>query len=270
MLKTMRLFWWSEVKLMGKPQENYGDVLGLYLAEKISGKKVSFAHPKKWSIRDYFQPVYVTAGSILAHVNHKCVVWGSGVINANQKVKPAGFVAVRGPETRACLMAQGYEVPEVYGDPALLLPLFCKPEVAPLFEYGIIPHYVDYKKVKDYYRSLDYVKVINLMSNDVEATTRDILSCKRIVSSSLHGIIVPHAYGIPVLPVRFSDKLFGDGVKFKDYMASVEITNFNMLDYTELKPMEQLQRDFETHALTVKPQVIKKLQEGLMAVCPFK
>jgi pyruvyltransferase len=270
MLKTMRLFWWSEVKLMGKTQENYGDVLGLYLAEKISGKKVSFAHPKKWSVRDYFQPIYVTAGSILAHVNRKCVVWGSGVINADQKVHSAKFMAVRGPETRACLMAQGYIVPEVYGDPALLLPLYYKPEVTPQFEYGIIPHYVDYNKVKAYYQPLDHVKVINLMTNNVEATTREILSCKRIVSSSLHGIIVPHAYGIPVLAVRFSDKLFGDGVKFKDYMASVKIHNFTMLDYTELKPMEQIQRDFKSHALAVQPQVIQQLQDGLMAVCPFK
>ena len=67
--KKIRLFWFSEPKLMNKPKENYGDLLGKYLVEKISGKKVRFVNPKKWSLFNYVQPIYVTAGSILAHVN---------------------------------------------------------------------------------------------------------------------------------------------------------------------------------------------------------
>jgi hypothetical protein len=255
---------------MGKSHENYGDVLGCYLVEKISGKRVLFSHPKKWSVRDYVQPIYVTAGSILAHVNRKCVVWGSGVINANQKVRPAQFLAVRGPETRACLMAQGHQVPEVYGDPALLMPLYYKPEVVPQFEYGIIPHYVDDEQVKAQFKDDPRIKVINLMTNDVEATTREILACKRIISSSLHGMIVPHAYSIPVLAVRFSDKLFGDGVKFKDYFSSVGINDFKIVDGNLLKEFSDFESYFESYATIANPDDINQLQDGLMDVCPFK
>ena len=118
----IRLFWWNEIKIQKKSKQNYGDLLGRYLAEKISKKKVVWVRPTDFSILNYFQPIYVTIGSILTHANEKCVVWGSGIISKAYPIKKAKFLAVRGPQTRKFLLNQGYEVPEVYGDPALLLP----------------------------------------------------------------------------------------------------------------------------------------------------
>ena len=45
--KKIPLFWWSEVYLMHKKKENYGDLLGKYLIEKISNRVVVFKHTKK-------------------------------------------------------------------------------------------------------------------------------------------------------------------------------------------------------------------------------
>ena len=64
MPNKIRLFWWNERKIQKKAKENYGDLLGKYLVEKISGKQVEFAWPKKWSYKDLFSPIYVTVGSI--------------------------------------------------------------------------------------------------------------------------------------------------------------------------------------------------------------
>src|SRR5690606_9819769 len=143
-----------------------------------------------WHFKDYFQPIYVTAGSILAHVNRHCVVWGSGIIQSDQVVKPAKFLAVRGPQTRKRLLEQGHQVPEVYGDPGLLLTLYYNPTVKKKYKLGIVAHYNDFKTIKPHYQNEKEALLIDLMTNDIEATTDQFLSCERIVSSSLHGLIV--------------------------------------------------------------------------------
>jgi len=269
-MRRIRLFWWNEIKFMKKPKENYGDALGPYLVEKISNKKVVWIHPKKFYIKNLWQPIYVTIGSVLAHVNKKCIVWGSGVINENQVVKAAQFLAVRGPETRRVLVNQGYDVPEIYGDPALLLPDYYLPEVNKKHRLGIIPHYVDYNAVVELFKDNKDVVIIDLMTNDVELTTTQILECERIISSSLHGIIVPHAYGIPAIWTKFSDRLFGDNIKFKDYFMSVDIEPYNGNTIETDINMNQIEDLFIENKALPKEHQIHVLKEGLMASCPFK
>ncbi|MBA3986586.1 MAG: polysaccharide pyruvyl transferase family protein [Flavobacteriales bacterium] len=267
--KTIRLFWWSEPYLMGKPKENYGDLLGKYLVEKISGKEVVWVHPKKFQLSGLWQPIYFTAGSILAHVNKKCVVWGSGIILKDQAVKPSKFLAVRGPQTRKRLLEQGYTVPEVYGDPGLLLPLHYHPEVPKKYKLGIIPHYNDFKSVKALYENEQDLLLIDLMTNDIEATTYLFLQCEKIVSSSLHGLIIAHAYGIPAVWVQFSDKLFGDGIKFQDYFESVELPYVPPEIVSQKQSLPNFFNLFNSQTTVPELKVIARLQKELMAVCPF-
>ncbi|MCB9426824.1 MAG: polysaccharide pyruvyl transferase family protein [Flavobacteriales bacterium] len=270
MSKTIRLFWWNEKIIQGKSQENYGDVLGRYLVEKISKKEVQFAWPKKFSVWGWFSPIYVTIGSILANVNHKCVVWGSGIIDRNIHVKNAKFLAVRGPHTRKFLLDKGYNVPEVYGDPALLLPDYYAPSVSKKYTYGIVPHYNDYELIKDLYKDNEKIVVIDLMTDDIEYTTDVICSCERIISSSLHGIIVSHAYRIPAVWQKFSDRLFGDNVKFEDYMESVGLSFYLPEVNADKMTEEQMERLFDNPSILPDSNKIEKLKKGLMEVCPFK
>lgn len=265
----IRLFWWNEIKLMGKSKENYGDVLGPYLVHKISGKKVVWIHPKKFYFKNLWRPIYVTIGSVLAHVNKNCVVWGSGIIQKDQIVKAATFLAVRGPQTRNNLMGQGYEVPEVYGDPALLLPLYYHPKIEKAYRLGIIPHYNDYKQVLEMYGEDSDILVIDLMTDSIEVTTNLFLQCERVISSSLHGLIVSHAYNIPAIWIEFSDKLFGDGIKFQDYFESVAILPYNPNYLDSKQELNDLLLLFDTKPSLPKASRIDKIHKDLIAVCPF-
>ena len=245
-MNKIYVYWWA----LGErgAVDNYGDILAPFLAEKLSGKQVvKVSHPMsrwyKWFIKHY-----VTVGSIICAASKNSIVWGSGIIKQNENVRAAKFVAVRGPRTRKRLLELGYEVPEVYGDPALLLPKFIS-------------------------NTVTTVKVINLMTDDVVKTTLEILECKQIISSSLHGVIVSHAYEIPALWVKFSTKLAGDNIKFYDYFESLDIHYTHELFSN---PTESTIADFEkmltdnTSILLPSKDKLIQTQEVLFASCPFK
>lgn len=266
--KKIALFWWSEIYLMNKKNENYGDLLGKYLVEKITHRTSFFKHTKKKHFLDQ-KKVLVTIGSILANVNERCIVWGSGIISKEYNVKNADFRAVRGPQTRAFLIEKGYVVPEIYGDPALLLPLYYKPKREKKFKLGVIPHYSDYELVKEWYKDDDHINIINLMTLSIESTTDEILKCEKIVSSSLHGIIVAHAYGIPAVWQKFSTNLFGDNIKFQDYFESVLITSYVPPLCRNKLSLERLNQLFiETTQVLPDENVLEGLVSKLLKAFP--
>lgn len=266
----IRLFWWNEIKLQRKPKENYGDLLSKYLVEKISNKEVVWCKPANFYFQDFFSPIYVTIGSILTHVNKKCIVWGSGIISKEFEIKKATFLAVRGPQTRKHLINQGFEVPEIYGDPALLLPQYYNPKIEKEYKVGVIPHYRDFKKVSAFYENQESILLIDLMTNDVEKITDSFLKCEKIVSSSLHGIIVAHAYGIPAIWHKFSEDVFGDGIKYQDYFESVNIKPYIPVIFNNKMFVSDLEVLFESREVLPEKEVVDKLCSKLMAVCPFK
>lgn len=266
---SIPLFWWSSIKFEKKTSDNFGDLVGPYLVKKITGKKPYFIHPKKRKWHQLFTKVFVSAGSILAQIDENCVVWGSGIIEKTIIISKANFLAVRGPLTREVLTKQGCSVPEVYGDPAILLPNFYFPKKLTTYKIGIIPHYIEYKMVSNWYKDEPNIKVINLLNNSVEQIIDVISMCEQIISSSLHGIIVPHAYNLPVVWVKFSDKIFGDDTKYYDYFESIKLTNISPIKINTALDINELSVLAEKKGQKASNKVIMELQEGLMKVCPF-
>jgi hypothetical protein len=267
--QTIPLFYWSEIKFIFKKKENYGDLLSKYLVEKISGKEIKWVHPKKQPWYKWDKTNYVTLGSVIHHASKDSIVWGSGIIDKMQALAKADFRAVRGPQTRKFLLDLGYECPEVYGDPALLLPKYYHPEFEKKYKLGIIPHYQDYKLVSENYKNDPEILVIDLMTLDVEEVTREIMSCEKTISSSLHGVIVSHAYEIPSIWVEFSDKIFGDGIKYIDYLEAVELSVYKPEFLTGIESVEGLEVLIESLPNLPERTKIIELQDGLMRVCPF-
>lgn len=242
--------------------QNFGDALTPWLIRKISG------HDAIWT-NDHLAQKYMVTGSILNDpIAETCIVWGAGIAHRDTYIrKPIEVRAVRGPRTREAMLRSGLECPEIYGDPALLLPRFY-PMVdfyAPEFELGIIPHIADYQEVRDKYWGVKNITVIDLMEK-TETVVDRIQQCKVLISSSLHGIIVSHAYGKPCGWVKFSGRIIGDNTKYYDYFESVgKFDEPGPLNLEENNPTIQEIIDWVPKSVELKIDLDK-----LWDACPFK
>ena len=202
--------------------KNVGDAANGFLFEKLFNKEmINYTE----TLNLGFPPVYSFIGSVLDNSAVKnLTVLGSGFKRENSPlpVLPKEVVACRGPLTRKKLLESGMsEVPEVYGDPAILLPKYINPDSTKKYRMGIIPHYSDKKNDQvQILASSGEVKIIDVFS-DIDVFISDIKACDFTVSSSLHGIIISHAFGIPSGWLKLSDNLAGGGFKFMDYSLSV-------------------------------------------------
>ena len=95
------------------------------------------------------------------------------------------------------------------------------PHISKRYDVGIVPHYEDKNHPwVDRVGADPSVRIIDV-TGDVFDFVREIKSCDIIIASSLHGLICADAYGVPSLWMELSDKVVGEGFKFRDYFASV-------------------------------------------------
>jgi pyruvyltransferase len=205
---------------------NVGDMVTPWLLDKclVSYRWVSAAQTHK----------FLMCGSIAIWSKQGDVLWGTG--NSHQslvgRISPnVTVLAVRGPETAFRLRQCGIDCPDIYGDPALLLPRFFRPpEQEKLVDVGIVPHYKDVDLALSAAHANDVwnCRVIRPLRSvkNVATFVYELLTCRRIISSSLHGLILAHAYGLPARWVEFSDHVFGGGLKFRDYLQSVGLRTY--------------------------------------------
>lgn len=298
MMNKIRVFWYQHPDGYG----NFGDELNPYLIEKLSGKKVYFinihdlVNPSflalKMLVHDIFVKkvslkkisvlpswvslfkiqVIVSIGSVINQFRYGNIkVWGSGIISKKDDIYPAKFLAVRGKYSQERLKQLGLKLPEIIGDPALLLPLVFKPQVQKKYKFGLIPHYVHYSHfVKEYSR--EEILIINLL-DPIEKIIDEINSCQCTFSTSLHGIIVSQAYQIPSLWINTNttERLSGDDIKFFDYFSSVEIKEYTPIDFPNTISLEDLYRIKETYVTYILPkkEIVNKIQKMLLSITPF-
>lgn len=229
---------WSESE---ETKNNIGDALNPFLFKELFGKE---PHNIKYSINTGLFPVYSFIGSVLDNSGVRNLhVLGSGFRNEKStlKIKPKKVYACRGPLTRKKMIDLGVpNVPEIYGDPAILLPKYFDVDTIQNYKMGLIPHYVDQSlEIIDKYKSENEVKFIDVFSNMTEFIS-GIKSCKFTISSSLHGVILSQAYGVPSVWVKFSDKVGGGNFKFNDYYNSLEMQVSPVVLSKDVIPIDEL------------------------------
>ena len=251
------VIWWSQTP-------NLGDLLSPWLIGRMTGRPVVYAGRGRAN--------YVAIGSVINLATPHSTVWGAGSFGTERRSsfsRHASYRAVRGPLTRSRLLNLGLDCPAVYGDPALLVPHYFAPEVAQTHEVGIVIRHTESR-----WRHSELgegVRLIDFGSGDVEQVLLDILSCRRIVSSSLHGLVLADAYGIPNAWLNSASALGGrrpNGGDFKyyDYFISVNKLrppqDLALLDgrLEAARLVEEL--DFADESIEFDP-------EKLLDACPF-
>jgi pyruvyltransferase len=216
---TARLFVWRPPT--GKI--NFGDFLSRIIVDLMLARR-------GYTLGDEtHRPFHMLAiGSVLHFAADGAVIWGSGV-NGKIPVEKHTFRmldvrAVRGPLTREFLTKRGIATPEIYGDPGLLLPTLAPGRFEPVKGGGpaFVPNLNDLAHLDR--ASLNGMRVISPLESwnrCVEA----ILQHDLILASSLHGLIIAEAYGIPARYVRLSEEenLF----KYRDYYAGTGRPDFS-------------------------------------------
>ena len=162
-------------------------------------------------------------GSIIAFKKYDAVIWGSGILNEdferkikfNAKHVKYDIRAVRGPLTRDILIRCGYDCPNVFGDPAILMPLIYKPKnKIKKYKISIIKHYRDDTEIPN------GLHEISVVTSDYKYFIDEICASELVVSSSLHGLIIAEAFGIPT--IWYNPQ--GRGTfKYKDWYLSIGI-----------------------------------------------
>ena len=227
-------FWKSKIN-----NGNFGDELSPIILNKLYRSSIpttnSMNHIKK----------ILGVGSVLHLANTNDIIWGTGI---RKYEHPYNFInlrvyAVRGLHTRKFLMGKKINVPEIYGDPALLYAkLFDIKSSAYSYEIGFIPHYTQYDEYTKLLKDSSKYSNIHIINptNNYKKVIDDIAKSKYIISSSLHGLIISDSLNIPNI-MLYEKKLDEGQLKFQDYYSSQNrnLEFINNLDEFFINPIKE-------------------------------
>lgn len=221
------------VNLEAYPLNNIGDTLGPIISLWMLERK-GVVYNKILSKTKHL----LSVGSVVSLGLFDATVWGSGIRDSTA----AGIIkkkklllnrkfdvrAVRGPLTQQILSDCGYACPSVFGDPAILLPFIYEPNgIKQEYDVGIVLHHrtIENENTSAYLNEKDKdllknktVKYIDPRTSNYAQFVDQIVSAQLIISSSLHGLIIAEAYGIPA--IFLNSGVDDQNTKYKDWYLS--------------------------------------------------
>ncbi len=206
----------------------------------------------------------ILAGSILQLVpsDYKGYILGTGGDNYKYNFKDASILGVRGELTKSNIINHKDSHNMTLGDTGLLMAKIYPEKTVPKYELGIVLHFVD----KD-------TEIASLLRKNIPPNNtlfinvcrspsiviNEIKSCRHIISSSLHGLIIADAFHIPnrwiinrhTMPTDFYE------YKFEDYYSSLGIkerpleiigseTMDTLINATSMKPYDKIDELIES------------------------
>ena len=244
------------IRLVYPTDPNFGDQMSPLIVEKLSGHKVKpsgmwnadmMAVGSVFYRGDYFMADTYHSGILrrlkavvwdFRRITSKpVIVWGAGFLQYPPFKKPHimrkfKILALRGKYTRRILENFGLMTSDeniVYGDPGLLFADLFNICTNIQYEIGIIPHIYDAKlgwkkKLNDSFNKVGIQAKIIDVTEEPYKVVSEIAKCRKIISSSLHGIIVADSLGIPNLHIKLSTFNYSNDdfeLKFRDYYSAL-------------------------------------------------
>ncbi|WP_251150055.1 polysaccharide pyruvyl transferase family protein [Cellulosimicrobium sp. Marseille-Q4280] len=193
-----------------RPVDNFGDLLGPLVVREIVRRGGGDPEARR-------DGRLLTVGSILSMARAGDVVWGTGangkLLHEDYDLSRVDVRAVRGPLTRAFAQSKGASVPEVYGDPGLLVGhLWTRAELAgdrPETSRLVVPNFHDLASVRGRHPTLSPLSPLGDCLGAIAAS-------ELVVGSSLHGVVIADALGVPARFVRSATE---PEFKYRDYLS---------------------------------------------------
>ncbi|MCU0945642.1 MAG: polysaccharide pyruvyl transferase family protein [Rubritepida sp.] len=200
---------------------NLGDLLSPLIVAAFTGRAVRFV-PSTWPGARLAAIGTIGQKQRLGTVD----LWGTGFAGRGDAFRVAHDWrrprvtrlvphALRGPFSAAMLRAAGLDAQGPFGDPAVLLPRLWPGEgVAKRHELGVFLHITEtgaaapdagprpefrrYAVPEPWQRAV-LVRPMHVTASleGLRARVEDILACRRVLSTSLHALVLAEAYGIP-------------------------------------------------------------------------
>jgi pyruvyltransferase len=242
--KRVNLYYWRPA--IG---DNVGDLVSLVVVRAMAESLGLDYEQRVPATRKLF-----AVGSILEQAVPGATVWGSGL--RHPILSPHGISldvrAVRGPLTRDALVHAGHACPEIYGDPAILLPRFYQPQPKVERAFLVVPHFMREKALLSEHPG----NAVSTLTSDWRGFVDAIAGARLVISGSLHGVILAEAYGVPA--ILLADAMDRDHFKYDDYYRGTGRHRYDVAQSVE-------------QALALGGQPLPALaasQEGLMQSFP--
>ncbi|WP_268035827.1 polysaccharide pyruvyl transferase family protein [Algoriphagus sp. PAP.12] len=203
-------------------KQNWGDSINKFLFESVLKKEV-FVSSQVFNLKN--QENITGVGSILSSRLEHYSIWGSGFLSENHSLihRPNKVLSVRGKLTAKKIKDLFKIDCPILGDPGLLFKEYYNPDLSKKYSVGIIPHFkeLDLPILKNIEGKYGNEVLVISPTLDIFKFAEMVKQCEKILSSSLHGLILAESYGIPTERIILSDRLIGGDFKFMDYYSGV-------------------------------------------------
>ncbi|MBR5599106.1 MAG: polysaccharide pyruvyl transferase family protein [Alphaproteobacteria bacterium] len=263
------------IKLFYSNSDNFGDAINPILFNRLTGLEAKFSKRYNAQISGIGSIMHHLTksrpfGNLYNFIAPEIAVWGSGFKteakgkNESFNHRRMKFLALRGEITKSRvenIINRKLDIP--LGDPGLLFNRLIDKKQEKKYHTAIIPHTADmdnpiFKKLEE---KLPNSKVLNLRGNPIDVLY-EIASAEFVLSTAMHGLIAADSLGIPNKWLEVSDKVEGNGYKFRDYYSA-----FGIKDVVPLRLEEATisQNDIEDFCNSYKISLddVKRLGDGV-------